>query len=129
MSHTDQSSLADIYQLLYRDCIQQTSYILHFHWRDLTSDFDTVGPYFTCSKTMESKFVLLSCVYETIKLFYMHGLNTFLIVCNGASSNLSVIKATHGHFGVYPILKSMLQSARQIYDILINSALQASKIL
>lgn len=85
MTHSDQSSLSDIYQ---------TSYILQFLWRDLTSDFDIVGPYFTCSSTMESKFVL-SCVYESIKLFHMHGLKTSLIVCDGASTNLAVIKATH----------------------------------
>lgn len=101
MNSDDQASLGDIYQsLLDGNSVQQTSYILQFLWRDLTSDFDIVGPYFTYSKTTESKFVL-SCVYESIKLFYMYGLNTSLIVCDGASTNLVVIKATHGHSGVY----------------------------
>ena len=27
-----------------------------------------------------------------------------MIVCDRASSNLTMIKATHGHFGTYPIL-------------------------
>ena len=62
--------------LLDGDNVQQTSYILQFLWRDLTSPLDIVGPYFTCPKTIESKFVI-SCVFETIKLFHLYGLNTF----------------------------------------------------
>lgn len=97
------SSLADVYQLLEGDIAQQTSYILQFLWRDLTSDFDIIGPYFTYHKTMDSKFVL-SCVLETIKLFQLHNLKTMVLVCDGASTNLSTLKATHGYFGAYPIL-------------------------
>ena len=75
MTHTEQSSLSDIYQLLSNeDRVEQTSYILHFLWRDLTGtlfflsviiiyiyitllslymgDFDIIGPYFTCLKTL-----------------------------------------------------------------------------
>jgi len=57
------------------ECKKQTSYILQFLWRDLTSEFDIVGPYFTSSSTVESKFVL-ACVFETVKLFQFHGLMT-----------------------------------------------------
>ena len=46
MNHTEQSSLADVYQLLDGNAAQQTSYILQFLWRDLTSSFDIIGPYF-----------------------------------------------------------------------------------
>ena len=42
---------------------------------------------------------------ETIKLFYLHGLKTIVIVCDGASSNLATIKATHSEFGVYQLNK------------------------
>lgn len=55
---------------------------------------------------MESKFIL-ACVLETVKLFQLHGLKTSLLVCDGASSNLTTIKATHGHHGVYPIEKGI----------------------
>ena len=102
MSHVEQSSLSDVYQVLDSNLAQQTSYILQFLWRDLTSDFDIIGPYFTYSKTMDSKFVL-SCVLETIKLFHLHGLSTMLLVCDGASTNLSTLKASHGQYGAYPI--------------------------
>lgn len=106
MDHQDLCSLADVFQLLDDDRVKQTSYILQFMWRDLTSKYDIVGPYFTHSKTMESKFVL-ACILETVKLFQLHGIKTSLLVCHGASSNLTTIKATHGQSGVYPINKGM----------------------
>lgn len=94
MDHHEQCSLADVYQMFDGENAKQTSYILQFLWRDLTSNFDIVGPYFTSSKTMEGKFVL-ACVMETVQLFQLHGLKTSLLVCDGASSNLTTIKATH----------------------------------
>ncbi|XP_019856161.1 PREDICTED: uncharacterized protein LOC109584759 [Amphimedon queenslandica] len=103
MRHDEMLSLADIFQTLSSSSVEQTSYIMQFLWRDLTSDFDIIGPYFTSSNTMDSKFSL-ACILETVKLFQLHGLSTSLLVCDGASSNLSLIKATHGHSGVYPIL-------------------------
>ena len=39
------------------------------------------------------------------KLFHLHCLKTSLIVCDGASTNLAVIKATHGHIGALLHLK------------------------
>ena len=81
MTHSDMSSLADIYQSLGDDDthVQQTSYILQFLWRDLTSEYDIVGPYFTYPKPMESKFVM-ACVYESVKLFHIYGLKTSAMV-------------------------------------------------
>ncbi len=104
MRHDEMSSLSDIFRTLDSDSTKQTSYILQFLWRDLTSDFDIIGPYFTSSNSVDSKFTL-SCVLETIKLFQCHGLATSLLVCDGASSNLSLIKSTHGCTGVYPIME------------------------
>ena len=69
MTPQDISSLNDIYTLLQKsDTSKQTSYILQFLWRDLTSAFDIVGPYFTCAASVESKFNF-ACVLETVKLF------------------------------------------------------------
>ena len=34
-----------VYELLHRDsAVEQTSYIMQFLWRDLTSSYDIVGP-------------------------------------------------------------------------------------
>ena len=45
MTEKEQASLHDVFHKGH--CVLQTSYILQFLWRDLTSSFDIVGPYFT----------------------------------------------------------------------------------
>ena len=35
----------------------------------------------------------------------VHGLQTSLLICDGAGPNLSVLKTTHGHSGMYDIGK------------------------
>ena len=101
MSHEELASLTDVYQLLdpeYRS--NQTTYILQFLWRDLTSPFDVVGPYFTSSGPLESKFIL-SCVFESMKTFHLYGFKTYALVCDAAAPNVSVLKATTGVHGAY----------------------------
>lgn len=69
MNANDQASLLDVYQLFNEDKpVDRTSYILQFLWRDLTSSYDIVGPYFTSSDTCNAKFIH-ACVMETIQLF------------------------------------------------------------
>ena len=105
MTSKNLASLNDVYSLLHNsDPSKQTSYILQFLWRDLTSEFDIVGPYFTCSSSVEGKFVL-ACVLETVKLFQLHNLKTSVLVCDGGSSNIATIKASHGCHGAYSLIK------------------------
>ena len=69
MTEKDQSSLHDVFQSMSSDQhVQQTTHMLQFLWRDLTSAFDIVGPYYSSAESMSSKFVL-ACVLETIQLF------------------------------------------------------------
>ena len=105
MTTADMSSLNDIYKVL-KDpgTNMQTSYVLQFLWRDLTSSYDIVGPYFTSSASVENKFVT-ACVFETIKLFQYHGLKTSLLICDGGSANVSVIITSHGCHGAYSMNK------------------------
>ena len=105
MTHDEQASLLDIYKYINHSQAEQTSYILQFIWRDLTSSYDIIGPYYTSAGSVENTSVA-SCVFETIKLFQCHGQKTSLLVCDGAASNLSTIKATHGHSGAYGFQKS-----------------------
>ena len=81
----------------------------------MTSSFDIVGPFFTSPGTIESKFVC-ACVmesrlnysrYETVLIFYftavsfkVNGFKTSIMICDGASANLSMIKASHGCHGM-----------------------------
>lgn len=101
----DLSSLNDIYKILQDPGTNmQTSYILQFLWRDLTSSYDIVGPYYTSSTYVENKFAA-ACIFDTIKLFQYHGLKTSLLICDGGSANVSVIKTSHGHHGAYSLNK------------------------
>ena len=68
--------------------------------RDLTSSFDVVGSYYCSSGALECKFII-GVVLETIKIFHVFEFETRLLVCDGASSNLSAIKQTMGVSGVF----------------------------
>ena len=69
MTEEIQASLHDVFQSFDKNhCTKQTSYILQFLWRDLTSLFDIVGPYYTSEETMPAM-VIRFCIFETIKLF------------------------------------------------------------
>jgi len=120
MTQKDLSSLNDIYRILEQpQSPKQTSYILQFLWRDLTSNYDITGPYFTSSETVDGKFIL-SCVLETIKLLQMHGLRTSLLVCDGCPANLSTIKLSHGYSGAYSLLSDTTGDKFEIKPWMIN---------
>lgn len=66
MSPEELPWLQDVYMSVGEDYDQQeTSYILQCLWRDLTSEFDVIGPYFTCANSCDHKF-LLECLMRTI---------------------------------------------------------------
>lgn len=98
MTHDDISCLHDVYQ---PDAFtKSTTYILQFLWRDLTSSFEVIGPYYTSSGCFESKFIV-GVVLETVKAFHLFGFQTSLLVCDGASCNLTAIKSTMGLSGIF----------------------------
>ena len=108
--------------MLSDDCkTKQTSYILQ-----LTSPFDVVGPYFTSSGPLESKFIL-SCVLESVKSLHLYGFKTSLLVCDAAAPNVSVIKGTTGVHGAYgneeikPFFKNPFDPTRNIHWIICPS--------
>ena len=73
MTEQNLASLHDVFQLFDEDHrVKQTSYILQFLWRDVTSCFDIVGPYFSSEETMNAKFVC-ACILETVKLFQVRN--------------------------------------------------------
>ena len=48
MTHDELASLCVVYAVLQPDYRKwQTTYILQTLWRDLTSDFDVIGPHYT----------------------------------------------------------------------------------
>ena len=61
------SSLHDIYEDLDQEqrC-QNTMYVVQFMWRDLSSDFDVIRPYFNITSNMEAKYLhslVNACLY------------------------------------------------------------------
>lgn len=92
MSPEELPWLQDVYMSVGEDYDQQkTSYILQFLWRDLTSEFDVIGPYFTCANSWDHK-LLLECVMRTIQAFTLYDFHVRVLACNRASSNLALIK-------------------------------------
>ena len=76
---------------------------LQFLWRDLTSDFDVVGPYFSSPHSYDHRFVI-AAVRESMRLFHACNFLVVGLVCDGASTNLAAIKLLctrrRGTFGV-----------------------------
>ena len=97
MSPEELPWLHDVFMSVSEDFDQQkTSYILQFLWRDLMSKFDVIGPYFTCASSWDYKF-LLECVMRTIQAFTLYNFHVRVLVCDGASSNLALIKLLCGY--------------------------------
>ena len=78
-------------------------YNLQFLWRDISSDFDVVGPYFASAEAYDHRFIIAS-VKETMRLLHACHFSVVGIVCDGASSNLAAIKLLcHGKRGAYQL--------------------------
>ena len=71
------------------------SYVLQTMWRDLTSPYDIIGPYFTTESPIEHKF-LYDCVMKTVAVFTNFQFMVRSLVCDGASTNLALVKLLCG---------------------------------
>ncbi len=74
---------------------QKTTYVLQFLWRDLSPDFDLIGPYFTSCAGLDSRFTL-ACLFETMQSLQSDGFKVKALICDGASWNLSMLKKLCG---------------------------------
>lgn len=92
ISSVDMGSLHDVYEGLdeEEEC-HKTEYILQFLWRDVSSDFDVIGPYFNLSNSIEAQH-LHSFVTRTMLVFVKYGFRVLGLLCDGASSNLALLK-------------------------------------
>lgn len=96
MSYDEMASLCDVYTSLDPDFRQkQTSYVLQTLWRDLTSDFDVIGPHYSSDKTFEHK-RLCPILIDAIEQFHVCGFKTVAVVTDGASPNMAMIKEMSG---------------------------------
>ena len=73
MTAQDMASLTDVFELFDENSrTQKAQYILQFIWRDLTSDYDIIGPYFPSDSSLDHRFILRA-VTKSIILFEQFG--------------------------------------------------------
>ena len=101
MSSADLPALHDIYAVLDDDeKVKQTHYVLQFVWRDLSSKFDVVGPYYTSETGFDAQFTL-ACVHDAMYHLSAFNFKVLGLIGDGASWNQSLFKQLCGHKGKY----------------------------
>jgi hypothetical protein len=96
MPHDELASLCDVYDVLQPDYRKrQTTYILQTLWRDLTSDFDIIGPHYTNDSPFPHH-SLCCLLLDSIHQFHVCGFETDAVVCDGASPNMTMVKEMSG---------------------------------
>ena len=88
--------LHDVFSTAVQPGSQKASYIIQFLWRDLTSGFDLIGPYFSVASSMTSN-VLQEFIMLCLKALTSYGFKISILLCDGASSNLTVLKLLSGN--------------------------------
>lgn len=67
MTHEDMTSLCDAYRTLHPDFrLRKTTYVLQTLWRDLTSNFDVLGPHYTSEGTIDVSIIRQGAQLYTI---------------------------------------------------------------
>ena len=84
--------LQHVYSLLDEDeKIRETHYMLQFVWRDLSSKFDIIGPYYSSAQGFDSKFTM-ACLQDALYFFEAYSFHVLAIISDGASWNYTVFK-------------------------------------
>ena len=98
MTPDEMATLQDLYMELDEDpTTSKADYVLQTLWRDLSTNHDIIGPYYTSTGT---KF-MLACLMDSLQHFHAFGFKVSLIIVDGAASNLSCIKLLLGRTGVF----------------------------
>ena len=101
MTSQDMSTLQDLYMSMdEHEGKCKTTYVLQMLWQNLTSDLDIMGPYYTSDGPFDAKF-MLACVLDSMRKFHMYGFKVCLLICDGASSNLTMCKTLMNYDGVF----------------------------
>ncbi|XP_014681583.1 PREDICTED: uncharacterized protein LOC106821341 [Priapulus caudatus] len=73
MSPDELSSLHGVYKTVDpKSRVQKAKYCLQFLWRDCTSDFDLIGPYYM-SEGVQPPSHIMACLQDTMRLLHKHG--------------------------------------------------------
>ncbi|CAH3026496.1 unnamed protein product, partial [Porites evermanni] len=86
----------DVYSSVIQSGCQKASYIVQFLWCDLTSGYDMIGPYFPVPNSMDVN-TLQQFFMSCLKSFHAYGFRVSIVLCDGASSNLTLLKMLCGY--------------------------------
>lgn len=75
--------------------VEKANYVLQTLWRDLTSNGDI-----TSNGIFEAKF-MLKCIHDALHNFKAYSFCVHIIVCDGATSNLTALKLLMGMKGSF----------------------------
>ena len=117
----------------------KAGYVMQFMWRDATSSFDVIGPYYSSVNGLASH-KLHGALFETLEWLDLHGFATFCISSDAASANMTLydelgvtvkkpwFKNPHGDMPVfvYPDPPHMLKSLRNALYISLDLYLYLS---
>lgn len=95
MAPDESPILHDFYISAIQSGCQKASYIVQFLRRDLTSEYDMIGPYFSVPSSMDSN-ILQEFFMLCLKAFTAFGFGVAIVLCDGASSNLTLLKILCG---------------------------------
>lgn len=87
--------LHDVYHAAVEPGADKATYEVQFLWRDLTSGYDLVGPHFPVPQSVDSN-TLQELLMLSLKAFHSYGFKIAILLCDGASSNLSLLKILLG---------------------------------
>ena len=101
MTPDEMATLQDLYVDLDEDpTTAKSDYVLQTLWRDLSTNHDIVGPYYTSTGSFDARF-MIACLMDSMQQFHSFGFKVKLVILDGASSNLSSIKLLLGIKGVF----------------------------
>ena len=95
MAEDELPVLCDVYSSVIQSGCQKASYIVQFLWRDLTSGYDMIGPYFPVPNSMDAN-TLQQFFMLCLKSFSAYGFRVSIVLWDGASSNLTLLKMLCG---------------------------------
>ena len=89
-------TLHDVFLSAIQSGCQKASYIVQFLWRDFASSYDMIGPYFLVPNSMVSN-ILQEFFMQCLKEFSAFGFRVSIVLCDDASSNLTLLKMLCGY--------------------------------
>ena len=115
VSEDELKVLHDVYSTAVQPGSQKASYIVQFLGRD-TSGFDLIGPYFPVESSMSSN-VLQELIMLCLKALSSYGFKVSILLCDGAPSNLTVLKLLSGNPKAQFPVNSDAETLRERYHV------------